>query len=756
MIDAEGQSAAAPGPPEALMSNSRQGGWRSTLQEAATLIGVALTVVGVAVLVRLVEPDFFLWGDNAESFFPLWHRIGSDLRDGVWTPLVPDLWMGGNLAAEATFGILHPLVLGDAVMVSMLGDLRVAAAWVMVQWLVLAAWGVYLLAREVGASRAPAWAVGVAFSFSGFTLFYGASNWASGLVATTGAIFFWWAGRRLVRGAGSPLVAFVLGSLAVLSGNPYGAVGVVVVLVALAVEALVAKTPRLLAHLLVVGACLGAVAALVYLPLYETLPVTWRADAAVEKAGSYLVPDLGDLAAMSMPTFRPTMPAWLGLADKVPSTYLAWFVVPLLPWLRWRVFAVAWRSLLSVYVVGGVYLMLTFAPSTLGPFRWPVRMVEYLYVAVLVGLAAVASRGLVTRGWRVRAALSLVAVSAAFYLAWAADPDRTRAHLLVLGMLCGLLLLAGLAWRVTGPPGVAAVGLVGVVALAPLQAGLFWWRSPENLPVTMPHDLASPSDLTRVRAGAAAGDGTTLQVAGVDQGLSAHDLIDGRFMFGHLWAASGVPAVNAYTGIGYLRLSRALTMDYRGKVDPVAYGRLWESPVPGGPALADLLRLGTVSVQSALVSVTDAPPGWYVAEDDGRRVELRRAQALPENGRVAAVTDGTTATSVASSNLQQRLTVEVQGESGTVTLALLAWPGYTATLDGAALDVGSHPVGLVQLTVPSGAHEVTLTFWPPGWSVALPAVAVAAAVALLQGLLWLLLRQCRPPARPRLAVVAGT
>jgi hypothetical protein len=328
----------------------------------------------------------------------------------------PAAWAGGNYAAEALTGIWNPVNLGNFVLTSYFDDLSLAAAVVMIEIMAILAMGVFLLAREYGAGRVPAVIVATALPVSGFTLWYEASGWPAGLMAFTWVTHFWWSARRHARGRLVPLVPFGFGFLAMTTGNPYAALGLVVVLAAIGIELLVQRRVAPLVHLMVMGACVGAVALLVYLPLLGSGPVSARQQLAQVVNDTFLVPDVGDLVAASSPTYLPAMLNWNGaLLERVPSTYLAWFVLPLLPWVDWSRLRRRTGSLLSLAVVAGTYLLATLGPSSLWLFRWPVRLVEYLWLAFAVALSAGRARGRV----RERAVLSGSIVLFGAYLAWA-------------------------------------------------------------------------------------------------------------------------------------------------------------------------------------------------------------------------------------------------------------------------------------------------------------------------------------------------
>ncbi|HEY0641639.1 MAG TPA: hypothetical protein VGD67_28770 [Pseudonocardiaceae bacterium] len=700
--------------------------------EWLVVAAVATVAAVTACLPRLREPLFYFWGDNSESFFPLWHHLGSQLRAGRWLGMDPAGWMGGNYAAEAAYGVFNPVTMADAVLISFFDDLSTGAFLVMTQFVVLLAVGVYLLAREYGAGRGPAAVVGVAAPFAGFTFFYEAGNWASGLMAFTWLVHFWWSARRHSRGLLNPLVPFVLGVLTITVGNPYGLVAVIVVGVALLVETLVRGDRARLGHLMLAGVCVASSAVLVFLPLALTVPVTWRALGPQEVSNAYLVPDLGDLAGLSTVTYRPTMQAWFSSIDHVPSTYLAWFVLPLLPWLSWAGVRARLRPLTGLLLVGAVYLALTLSPSALWMFRWPLRVIEYTYLVVLVLVAVALTAGVRRDHVRTRLAASAGVVLAGGYLAWAGQPEFLRRHAAGVALVLALGLAAVLATRRWGRRGLATALVAGTVLVATGQAAVFWWNSPLNSRAGTIHNVATPHDLARLRAGVAPYRGTVLQVASVAAPLTADDLESGRVLFGNLGAAAGIDTVNRYTGIGVLAFSRRAALDYRGEVLGFRYDELWE-PVAEGydVSFVDAVRADTVVVQNSYVENAAVPPGWRVRLDDGTRTVLVRDTPRLHPADVSWASAGTTVTAGTAEPTSLRLDVTAPAGGGELLLARLAWPGYTLRVDGepAALPTEA-PAGLLAVRVPGGTHSVELTYRTPGLRLGLLVLTLGALLAL--------------------------
>ena len=158
---------------------------------------VVLATAAFATIPRLATQWFYQRGDTAVQFAPTWYHLGRLTRDGVFPAwLDPDSWAGGNYAAEALFGIYDPLNVPVWLAMSAGPDLMVTTFLVKLCFLVLLALGTYFLCREYDAAPWAAAAVGVALPFSGFTLFWDAGSWASGLIAFAYTPWVWWVLRR--------------------------------------------------------------------------------------------------------------------------------------------------------------------------------------------------------------------------------------------------------------------------------------------------------------------------------------------------------------------------------------------------------------------------------------------------------------------------------------------------------------------------------------------------------------------------------
>lgn len=699
---------------------------------------VCLVTAVAALIPVLVSRTFYMRGDTGAQFAPTWYHFGEMVRGGQWPPTMdPDSWVGGNYAGEALFGVYNPLHALIWVPVSLSPDLLVAVTAVKVVVMVLLALGVYLLACEYGAARWAAAVVATAMPISGFTLFWDAGSWVAGLMAFAYTPWVWWSFRRALRGTMNPFWAFLVGVLAVTQGNPYGTLAVAVVGVGLLVEGLVERNGRGTLRLVVLGACVAAFLPLVYLPLLEAVQLAYRADGPPFYNNGKLRPQLGDLLALSAPTYVPSIRAVTG-EMRVPATFLAWFVVPLLPWLRYRALAGRGRAMTGVAVVVAIYFVLALGPSKLWLFRWPLRLVEYLHLGLLVVFAVVLSQGLATDRWARRALGSAGLVAVMGWLAWAQDPRWESAALGGTLMLVVLTAALVVLTRVRRQSTVVLAGLLVAGSCAVLAGQMVVFKeNASSRPWYFPSDVSTLEERFGDREGLVLqlADLKALQTPGRQNQLRrSWD----HYLAGSMYHVAGVEAVNNYSGMGLERFTQRLCMSYDGLVRGCGYRTVWQPVTEDGPPLVDLMKIDTVVVQPDLVSGDVPPDGWVVASESSvdeplvlsREDELAwpasRLSQLPDDAQVEE------AQSVGPHGEEVQLSST--GAGGTVVFGTLGWPGYQAELDGSPVPVGRNPVGLLTVQLPAGQEGLLeVSYEPPGLRIGLISAAGGLLGALVLG-----------------------
>ncbi|MBD8044215.1 hypothetical protein H9638_10395 [Arthrobacter sp. Sa2BUA2] len=687
------------------------------------LLAPAVTVL-LCFIPRFFNNTFFYWDDTMQSFLPVWRSLGQELLSGNFEMMDPGGWVGGNYIAEVGYGIWNPLNLVNFMLVAGMNDLALASAIVVVEFMALLALGATLLTRSYGANRWLAAAAGIAIPFSGFTLFYEAARWPGGLMAFAWTTLFWWALRRWFRSNRSPFVPFILGFLTMTAGNPYGALGVIIVCGAVSVEMLLTRHGSKVIPLFFLALAVGLTAVLVFFPLPLSSEVTVRTDSVIAN-DMFLVPGIGDLTAMSTPNFRPPTANFWGNIDVVPSAYLAWFVLPLMPWLNFRSIARRSRQMSSLYVVTATYFLLSFAPSNVLLFRWPIRLVEYAYLGFLILFMVVLSAGLSRKNMGTRLVVSGAIILFGLYRAWAIYPDGFQSQLVGSALIALLLVLALFLWKRAGFPGLASAMVLGTALVLTFQSYAFVAHNPVAA-------LGSPVDADVLEESAKSYSGNTLQIFSTAE-LDPEAFVDGSLLYGNQILNAGVEdSLNRYSGISFVTYANALCMNYRGETCPWLYDVLWEPASDDvTEPLADALRLETIVVQKSArdIQESDVPDGWAIVESDEYRVVLGRQEPFELPGSVSWATPGIHVDAAEENGDSE--TVHINAESdGTLGFARLAWPGYTVAVDGVEQELEQGPAGLISVDVPAGATEIDLDFTPPGLTLGLAAMAAGWTLAL--------------------------
>jgi hypothetical protein len=709
-----------------------------------TALAVAVAVAVLAQFPLLHNRIFYFWDDSAAAFLPDWHYIGNQLLNGVWPTMSPEMWMGGNIAGETMMGLFNPLLLVNYLLVAALPDLAISAILVKTEFLVILALGVYVLARNFGAGRRAASVVAIALPVSGYILYFDTATWVGGLIAFAFLPWVWWSLRKFAHGELNPLVVVLIGYLAMTAGNPYGALGVAVIVFAVAVEQVAQRDWRRFGKVALVGAIVGLGTLVVYLPLVGSSAVTWRSSAGVANDG-FMVPGIGDLFAMSAPVYQPQFALFGGgQIAAVPLAYLAWFVVPLAPWLRWSALRENVRARSSLIVFATIYLVFLYGPSNLWLFRWPARLTGYAYLPVAIAFAIVLTKGLKTDHIRHRAGGSLLLVLAGTYLSWAANPKHVGWQVLTMVLVLGLLVGAVHTYR-KRPQLFGGVLVLGTALTLLCQVSLFTGNYSVT-PWRFPHNVADLKARFADRY-----EGTTLFATDYAP-LSGRNLLSPEgawrdLMLTNMAHTAGVDALNSYSGIGDVKFATALCMSYYGGTCPDVFPRLFERAPGTTVDLADVLRLQTVVLDTAFTS-TATPDGWSVSERTDLVTVYRRDEPLSHpSGRMSWTAPSVT--------VDQDDKVGENGErftytgEGRVVLAMLAWPGYVATVDGKKVEIEQGPAGLMQIDLPEGRDsKVELSFTPPGYTLGIPLTAGCLLLGVAYGVWWEIARRRRRNVEP--------
>ncbi len=726
---------------------------------AAALPMVALVVLALPAL----DPEAQLYfRDTGRLYAPVKMHIAARLLKGELPLWYPWSEAGVSLLGQVTPGLLHPLTL-----LYKLLPFELAFKLNHLLALPLAALGLWLLARRLGASPWAAAAGAVAYGGSGFVVSMASSNLPFGLGAATMP----WALWALLGLVERPhplrlLLAGALLALAALAGDVQamllgGLVGTVLAVgLSLAQGAKVAARTAGLCALW--GACALALSAPAALPAWKSLNRSERKAGILEgdrarfslsprRLPGLLVPlafdDIGDnpfgkparsrFAEFFAPKDEPA-PFSASIAVGAPAFLLALFAVRR----RRGALILAGALVLLLAALGPATPLLAILRAAVpgfGLFRYSEKLVGPLTLLLCAAAAIGADHALrgdksITRQlFAASGLLGLLLAACGLYagrrppslvsalVALAQNHQAPHATRLAGALGQGLLLAGGLLLALAL---VAALRLRRPGELAPLLAALtccacVLLSAPASLPV-------APLESVRLqplfaqdfveRAGPS--EGRWRFFTNMASPAPSPRIADERLSRDVASAQALQPQYDAMAGIeGTEPYFSALDLEYTKE--------LTEHPSQQFPLL---------NVRFVLFSPDDYTP------EEARKKGFHPARwgfwvkELPATPR-AFLTGGAgeAALEVPRPELQ-RLDVKA-ARPATLVVSTHFDPGWSATLDGAAVPLTRYQHAVLSLPVPEGAHHVELRFFPEGlraglWTFALAVLALLASAGL--------------------------
>lgn len=694
---------------------------RTMNRDAVWFLATAVVVLLTALIPLAFNHLHYFVDDSVNGAFGQWFHLGSSLREGRVPLLEPSVWSSGNLVAEGQWGFFNPLILAISVASSFATDAAVFTTIVKLIAIVIGALGAYVLAREFGARPVFAFAVGALAPFSGFTTFFDAPSWVTGLFAWSLLTWSWALVSRLSRGASGPIPAFVAGYLLISIGYVHGTIALAMIIGVTAAVRVTRRDWTAFWRVLFIGVSLGLVAIAVHITSLLTAPVTNRGGNAIYM-DQFMTVDLSGMAMSPIATALPQVAAWWwpGLTAPVPLAYLCW-ALPLVAIVRWRVLLRTSPRLREVVVALTVFTVFIMLPTVIGPLRYPTRMLPYVALCAIVLLAVGLDRARRITRTRVIIAFGLLGLS--YFLAWAQAPQYLRRFSLAVLLAAGGLALVVFLFTRFRPNGsrVLAVGttfaVVGILVFT-LQQAVY--------PRSVWPDQQVPTQISELQQPAADAVGDTI-VVGNPLTIEPSPELWSETLFANSWYVNPQSIVNRYQLLGFNGFNSALCLGYLGETCPELAANLFQVREATGLTLADELSVDSVQIVKSEETQTylDAPPeGWQVV-DDGQFTQLWvREVPIGRAGGIVATSDGVEVSDVVQSAEGVRFTVEKAPRGGgLITFSRLAWPGYT--VDGATLGPDADGF-LVTVRVDDSSQSVELRFRPAGFGAAIACIVASA------------------------------
>ncbi|NLE80659.1 MAG: YfhO family protein [Rhodococcus sp.] len=687
-------------------------------------------------VIRAVDPRYFYVDDTESGAVGNWIQLGHLMQEGQWFPtLVLDQWMAGNYPVEGQGGLFNPVQMGINYIAPSVDDMAMLAMLVKLGFSIVLAWGVYRVALEYGAR--PGWAAVAAASapFTGFTLYFEQTSWVTSLIGMAWVVQAWASGIRYARGRSGPLPTFVFLYLAISVGYAHAALLAGVTLGSLMIGEYVFRGRwRDVARLAAVGIAAASAGAITFLPAILSSDVTWRTGEAGTLNDNFLTAPWSETLTASIPSSVSSIESWTGETTTAPITYIAWFVIPALAFIGWHAARHALRELTAPLLLLVFALLFTAGPSDIGQIRWPARLLPFVAVIVLILVVVLVSRFGTTRPLRPRLIAAGLLIVVLVLRASSSGPQYFGRHVMWGVAIAAFGALTIYLGRKYGTNTLVALLLVTIVPVVLYQVSTY----PKAL-----NKLYLPTSQSEAKAEFPDFEGTTLQLS--TRGLMEinastprlpwHSLVSGNYA-----KMLDLDYVNAYTPVGHRAFSKLLCMSFEGSTCDEAYASLFTVDPYTQATFADLMRLDRVVLQREQyphIDETPPPPGWHWVEPPpvakGEIVVLERdgGPVSTAPGRVSA-TVGVDVRPISSTVDHERLEV-TSPTGGSVVFARLAWPGYTATLDGNPLQTKGLGDMFLYVDIPPGTHaaELDIHFDPPGWQLGLAGMGFGLLVLLV-------------------------
>lgn len=714
---------------------------RNDAAAQARLRDVVLAAFGGALLAAvplLYDSRAYYRDDMQSQYMPTFYAIGHTLLTTGTVPNITTLdWYGGNLAGEYQYGLFNPVCLSLFRLLPAFSTLQAGAAFLAVVYTAILAAGAFLLATNLGSTRALAHVAAIVLSTNQFVFYWYSSVWFPGLVSTA---FMTVAMALLLRARASPGAfagAGLFVALTVSAGWPHSVILLALFVVILAgVE--IARRDYRAAAAPAAAALLGALASSVALaPLIAAKSVAVRPYGVFNDG--FLTPGLGDLLSVADPLHFGRISAFFGYKSyTTPFYYAAWFLPSLACVLDFR--AVDWRAR-GLRVASGFAVLTAFlcrGPEQIGPVRWPIRFLPAFQMSlVLAFIVAMAQAGLapLTR----RRAIVLGIVQAPMVAtAWQVNPlsfSDTSGIVGIVVVSSTLFAVMPAAHRLLFIGAISAALACVVRVLHPSNTLVADWNF-----VRRPEHVMSLSTVPR---------SYELHVSGAGVPTDAGRFDD--FLFGQMGLSLGRSTINGYSPLGQRAFAERFCMQTHGWTCLDGGVRaLAVEPETGRPFL-ELMRVDELFVERGprLRAIRQRiGPTWRSVEERERAVVFRRElpnARLP--GSVAWPTTGMVLEPSGEARAEREALRVVRRDSGTnrIVFARMFWPGYRATFAGASVPVRALAGFLVSVDLPPapGAGELVLSFETEGRLLALMASGVG-VIGLVATLIFRLLRRRLP------------
>jgi hypothetical protein len=660
---------------------------------------------------------FYFNDDEQTQHYPYFLEIGRQLHHGRLPFLTLATLNGGNLIIDWQYALFNPVSLLSYWLIAFLNDLTVIGLLLASLYIGLIASGGFILARSFGISRRLSIVAATVLCTNNFVVFVYSHSWMTCLVATSW--FLWaWGFIQFYRSTGNilHLVGAIFFSFLVLSaGWPQTIIMQGILVFSYLIEMMldIRFSRKLIISFALSMAGVFMLASPALLPAIFSR--TWTCRGMSFSSHGLFMPNLGDFLNLSSFDLMPHMIVFISTLCAVPVMHLAWFIMPLLPLLRWSSVVKVLSHRWALGICGAIGLLLLFGPQSIGPIRWPIRFLPLVHPVLLIAFLLVINKSevFVINKRRCQACAMLVLISLTSSIS--TSPRWLEFHLF---SGCFLGFLVWMAIEFIRIKRIHALHLWMIMGVMVGYLGTHYSFINPFLP-----DFGSKATVDVSPRVESKFNGYTLCLS-QDFQPNQENWSDEAFL-GAQGIFSDKYTINGYTSIGHRTFGDKFNCGGRTEITSSHdITNLFAIDTTTGFPTYGLLRINRLIIEheTALPIVRSfLGSSWKVTSNGKFTTCYERIDPDLSSSTIAWATPGTATVPINQpTGEMESLQVQAAQTGSNLVFARLWWPGYAATLNGIPVVTKPFNDFLVMVQLASGSHgTLLLTYQPVGYRLGL-------------------------------------
>lgn len=692
---------------------------------------IGILIVTLIVLITAVIPLFFnehyyFIDDTQNGAIGQWFELGKSLAHGKFPILNLSAQSAGNYIMEGQWGVVNPLTWVVAIFVYLTPNFLISATIIKIFFLLLLGVGTFELTRTFTKDVKLQILAGAILPTVAFTAYIDASSWVTGLIVFALLPWFWWSFRMFLKYQKAYIfVVFVVGYSLIATGYVYGTIYVVSILVGSFIQNLLEKNWSVFLRVTLISIVLAGVTFAIYLPgiLTSAAGITAR-DSGLSN-NDFMSPNMSSLFNSFIPNaLGDVTNYWGGDIWGAPVLYISW-ILPIVAFIDFKrnPFTNIKNSFTGELIAMAVVsIFLTFAPSEMGPIRFPIRNYSYVGFTVIILIIFLLSKGKIKFN-KTRIILSGTIILFGVYLSWSQVPGNGLSFLkygIFIFLLINMLVFVAVK---------RSERRMLFVALIVMGQIFITIQQHKQLSVSTMGDQQSLQTYTAVKK--------TTSVFGKNPGNvwiagSMNPSSSWKYtLYSNYWYIGSIKTGAVYTPIGYAKYNTDLKRQWaQGTFAIQSVDRLFTVDKTTHMRIVDLLSIDTIQIiksgdkqdikdYNRITKTT--PTGWHLYKKESQYVIWKKDKITKKVGSVVWHSNNISVRQVVNTSRTIKLKIEkLRGKSGKVVLSRLSWPGYEIKNSGAKSRISTPLRGYLLKTIINKndvGKTITIHFTPPFFNI---------------------------------------